>query len=75
MELTGVAEAARWEETRIPECLWEKWLTEATSGLNDWLGRLIHELRVFIRATQYKCNKILTAKEIKKMGWYTRTSP
>ena len=39
MELTGVAEAARWEETRIPECLWEKWLTEATSGLNDGLDR------------------------------------
>jgi hypothetical protein len=39
MELTGVAEAARWEGTRIPECSWEKWLTEATSGLNDGLGR------------------------------------
>jgi hypothetical protein len=38
MELTGVAEAARGEEMRTPECLWEKWLTEATSGLNDWLG-------------------------------------
>ena len=38
MELTGVAEAARWEETGIPERSWEKWLTEATSGLNDWLG-------------------------------------
>ena len=40
MELTGVAEAARWEETRIQECLLAKWLTEATSGLNDWLGRM-----------------------------------
>ena len=38
MELTGVAEAARREEAGIPECLREKWFTEATSGLNDWLG-------------------------------------
>jgi hypothetical protein len=38
MELTEVAEAAQWKETSIPECLQEKWLTEATSGLNDWLG-------------------------------------
>jgi hypothetical protein len=39
MELTGVAEAARWEEAGIQEGLWEKWIIEATSGLNDWLGR------------------------------------
>ena len=38
MELTGVAEAARREETGIPERSREKWFTEATSGLNDLLG-------------------------------------
>lgn len=26
--------AGRWEDTRIPEGLWEKWLTEETFGLN-----------------------------------------
>ena len=37
--LTGVAEAARRTKTRIPERPEEKWPTEATSELNDGLGR------------------------------------
>ena len=36
--LTGGAEAARREETRIPEWRLGKSFTEAASGLNDGLG-------------------------------------
>jgi len=43
MELTGGAEAARWEEMRNPNEWRRKLPVEAASELNDWLGAIIHD--------------------------------